>query len=450
MYNNCMSDYIARPLAESILHARRKAVILEGARAVGKTMMAQRQLVGVGFSYETLADTNAYELAKTDLHGWLESLNLPVIIDEAQRIRDLPLAVKEIVDALPAGHTQFILTGSALINRGGLDGQDPLARRAQRFTMSPLTQREMHGVDTSLVDDLWDGEPDVSFDEPIARQKLYDLMAAGGFPEYSSQYAEYADWERERLVADDIRAVLGDTILPDEKLDAAIAENILRAKRDYGISYLFFTDSVFNIGPEYNVRLAETLIRRRTDIRWGAYFSPRGIDAEQMRLFRASGLTHIEFGTESFCDRTLEAYGKRFTFGDVERASRLALDEGVYYAHFLILGGYGDTRENVRETIENSRRMEYTVMFPYAGMRIYPHTRLAELAAKEGAIGRDDDLMAPSYYISRDFDLEEVRRAALATGKAWVFPDDPQSALADTLRLKRNKKGPLWEYLRKP
>ena len=61
------------------------------------------------------------------------------------------------------------------------------------------------------------------------------------------------------------------------------------------------------------------------------------------------------------------------------RASRLALDEGVYYAHFLILGGYGDTRENVRETIENSRRMEYTVMFPYAGMRIYPHTRLAEL-----------------------------------------------------------------------
>ena len=41
-----------------------------------------------------------------------------------------------------------------------------------------------------------------------------------------------------------------------------IAENILRAKRDYGINYLFFTDSVFNIRPEYNVRLAETLIRR--------------------------------------------------------------------------------------------------------------------------------------------------------------------------------------------
>ena len=229
-----------------------------------------------------------------------------------------------------------------------------------------------------------------------------------------------------------------------------IAENILRAKRDYGINYLFFTDSVFNIRPEYNVRLAETLIRRGTNVAWGAYFSPRGIDAEQMRLFRASGLTHIEFGTESFCDRTLEAYGKRFTFGDVVRASRLALDNGVYYAHFLILGGYGDTREHVRETIENSRRLEYTVMFPYAGMRIYPHTRLAELAAREGVVAPDDDLLAPAYYIAPDFDLEEARSAAAATGKAWVFPDDPQSALVDTLRLKRNKKGPLWEYLRKP
>lgn len=229
-----------------------------------------------------------------------------------------------------------------------------------------------------------------------------------------------------------------------------IAENILRAKRDYGISYLFFTDSVFNICPEYNVRLAETLIRRKTGIEWGAYFSPRGIDAEQMRLFRASGLTHIEYGTESFCDRTLEAYGKRFTFGDVERASRLALECGVYYAHFLILGGYGDTRANVRETIENARRLEYTVLFPYAGMRIYPHTRLAELARREGVIGAEEDLLTPAYYIAPDFDLEEARRAALATGKAWVFPDDPQSALVDTLRLKRNKKGPLWEYLRKP
>ncbi|MBT1162995.1 AAA family ATPase [Bifidobacterium sp. SO1] len=222
-----MTDYIPRPLAETILNARRKTVILEGARAVGKTMMAREQLVPQGFAYTTLADENTYNLATADLRGWLNELRTPVIIDEAQRIAELPLEIKEIVDAMPSGGIRFLLTGSAVINRGGLDGQDPLARRAQRYAMSPLTQRERLGIPRSIVDGLWNGVPNTDYDNGIGRSALYGLMAAGGFPEYSSQYDEYEDWERERLVTDDISTVLGDTILPGEKLDAVIARTIL-------------------------------------------------------------------------------------------------------------------------------------------------------------------------------------------------------------------------------
>ena len=222
-----MVDYIRRPLADSILKSRRKVVILEGARAVGKTMMAREQLVPQGFSYTTLADENTYNLAQADLHGWLKELRVPAIIDEAQRVTGLPLVIKEMVDTLPSGEIQVLLTGSAIINRDGLGGQDPLARRAQRYTMSPLTQREKIDIPRSLVDDLWEAEPNTDYEHGLTRAELYDLMAAGGFPEYSSQYDEYEDWEREQLVTDDIVTVLGDTILPGEKLDIVIARNIL-------------------------------------------------------------------------------------------------------------------------------------------------------------------------------------------------------------------------------
>ncbi|KFI53756.1 ATP-binding protein [Bifidobacterium biavatii] len=222
-----MTNYIPRPLAAPILQAKRKTVILEGARAVGKTMMANKQLVPSGFSYVTLADENTRQLALADLRGWLNELHIPVIIDEAQRIPELPLEIKEIVDTLSTGSISFLLTGSAIINRGGLDGQDPLARRVQRFTMCPLTQRERIGVERSIVDDLWSSEPNIDYDNGIERSTLYDLMAAGGFPEYSSQYSEYEEWERERLITDDIATVLGDTILPGEKLDVVIARTIL-------------------------------------------------------------------------------------------------------------------------------------------------------------------------------------------------------------------------------
>ena len=222
-----MDDYITRPLADSLLRAKRKAVILEGARSVGKTLMARRQLAPAGLAYETLADHNTYALAKADLDGWLAGLRLPVIIDEAQRIADLPLAVKEIVDRLPAGSVHVLLTGSAMINRGGLDGQDPLARRVQRFAMGPLTQREIHGEQGSLVDDLWEATPNTGYDHVVSREDLFTLMAQGGFPAYRAEYDGYEDWEREDLVLDDIRTVLGDTILPEERLDVVIAQAVL-------------------------------------------------------------------------------------------------------------------------------------------------------------------------------------------------------------------------------
>ena len=146
----------------------------------------------------------------------------------------------------------------------------------------------------------------------------------------------------------------------------------------------------------------------------------------------------------------LAAYGKRFTFDDVVHASEAALAENIYYAHFLILGGVGETAASVERGIERARHIRHSVFFPYVGMRIYPHTALHRLAVERGIVAADDPLIEPRYWLCPGFDLERTRSLALATGKAWVFPDDENDALMRRLRIERNKKGPLWEYLRKP
>lgn len=230
----------------------------------------------------------------------------------------------------------------------------------------------------------------------------------------------------------------------------SIIETIAKAKYDFGVNYWFFTDSVFNIYNSFNIEFVESLIKSDLNISWGAYFSPSNISEEQMSLYKRSGLTHIEFGTESFCDETLSSYGKQFTFDDVLRSSELALKHNVFYSHFLILAGWGETKEQLSATIENSKRLKHTVIFPYIGMRIYPNTLLHKRAVAEGGIDENDDLIDPKYYITKDFDLEQTRISAFATGKAWIFPDTPQDEIVKILKLKRNKKGPLWEYLRKP
>ena len=230
----------------------------------------------------------------------------------------------------------------------------------------------------------------------------------------------------------------------------SIIETIARAKADFGANYWFFTDSVFNINDGYNTELAEALVKSKLNISWGAYFSPINITDHQMELFKASGLTHIEFGTESFCDETLQSYGKRFSFSDVLRGSELALKYNVFYSHFLILAGWGETKEQLEVTIENSKYLKHTVIFPYVGMRIYPDTKLHRYAIDGGMVAENDDLIDPCFYVAEGFDLEKTKAMALSTGKAWIFPDAPQDEMLTTLKYKRNKKGPLWEYLRKP
>lgn len=235
------------------------------------------------------------------------------------------------------------------------------------------------------------------------------------------------------------------TLDPDK-----IVDDMLRLKKEKGIDYLFFTDSVFNIKNDYNVELAEKIIKSGLKVKWGAYFSPSNFTDEELKIYKRSGLTHIEFGTESFCDEQLQNYGKHFTVDDVLRSSQLCLDNNVYYSHFLILGGYGETKETLRQTVENSKRINYSVFFPFIGMRVYPHTKLHEMALREGKIMANDTLLEPTYYLSEGFDLEETKRLARATNKAWVFPDEPEDEMMQVLRIKKNKKGLIWEYLRKP
>ena len=225
-----------------------------------------------------------------------------------------------------------------------------------------------------------------------------------------------------------------------------VVENMKTLYFEQKINYLFFTDSVFNICEEYNIELAHKIIESGVKINWGAYFAPNNFIKENMALYKRAGLTHIEFGTDSLSDTQLVNYKKHFTFNDIKNASDICYELGIFYAHFLILGGVGETEDTLNETFENAKKIERTVFFPFIGMRIYPKTELYDIALSEGLISKEDALK-PVYYVSKNCDLETLAERAAQTGKKWVFPNDEKDPIVDQLRA-RKRRGPLWEYLR--
>jgi len=278
---------------------------------------------------------------------------------------------------------------------------------------------------------------DVSFSHDLSRfywekSGMMNLQTKRGCP-YDCIYCTYPL----------IEGSMVRTLNPDK-----IVESVKDLYFNKQINYIFFTDSVFNIDRKFNLELAQKILKSGVKIHWGAYFSPHNVTLKDLRLFAESGLTHIEFGTESLSDHTLKHYRKRFTVNEIIEVSDSCNEAGVYFAHFLILGGYGETEKSIDESFENSKRIENSVFFPYVGMRIYPGTHLYKLAVADQYIDPGESLMEPVYYLAKDIDYGTLKERAEKTGKRWVFPDEDVVTFMKRMR-KRNRKGSLWHHLKK-
>ncbi len=233
------------------------------------------------------------------------------------------------------------------------------------------------------------------------------------------------------------------TLDPDK-----IVHTLRQLYEKHKVDYVFFTDSVFNISNNFNIELAKKLIAANLPTHWGAYFSPHNLSLENLKLFAKAGLTHIEFGTESLSDTTLNKYGKHFNVDEVVRVSDYCNQAGVYFCHFMIIGGYGETEATIDESFENSKRIQNTVFFPFIGMRIYPGTILHKIAIEQGIVRVTDNLLEPVYYIAPGIDYGTLKERAVKTGRRWVFPDEDVATVMNRMR-QRKRKGSLWHHLKK-
>ncbi len=182
-------EYLAQ--SESVL-------ILEGARATGKTTLA-RHLVetGVYHEYRSFADQTNLEAAQASPADFINQLPFGTIIDEAQLVEDVTLPIKSIIDADPTPG-RFLLTGSTQLRRTKLGGSDPLAGRTlPPIPMYPFTMGERNETlpklatldrlngsakfdpVNSFVDILFG---DLSGSTTIDRTGLEEFLVRGGMP----------------------------------------------------------------------------------------------------------------------------------------------------------------------------------------------------------------------------------------------------------------------------
>lgn len=228
-----------------------------------------------------------------------------------------------------------------------------------------------------------------------------------------------------------------------------VVEEVNNLCRQFGARYIFFTDSVFNDPDDRYLAIAEELIRAGNTTPWCGFFRPQNLRREALRLLKRSGMAAMELGTDATTDTTLAALNKGFSFDEVVAINDAIIAEAIPCAHFIMVGGPGETRDTVQQGIANLQKLHRTVVFVYLGIRILPGTRLHKRALREGLITEDTDLIRPTFYYSphvdRDF-IDGRLRLAFHGKRDRIFPVAEREHHV-TLLHKLGHNGPLWDLL---
>jgi uncharacterized protein len=152
-------------------------VLLVGARQTGKSTLA-RTFVPKN-RYVTLDDATTLASAKADPTAFVEQFDTLVAIDEVQRVPELFLAMKAVVDRRRRPG-RFLLTGSAnvlMIPRIA----DSLVGRMELLTLWPLSQGEIARHEEGFLDVLL-GDRLPSAPLRVGRMEIFDRVLRGGYP----------------------------------------------------------------------------------------------------------------------------------------------------------------------------------------------------------------------------------------------------------------------------
>lgn len=190
-----------------------------------------------------------------------------------------------------------------------------------------------------------------------------------------------------------------------------------------GFRFFYFVDNTFNIPENYAKEICQKIIESELRISWRCIIYPKNIDKELIRLMAKAGCREVSLGFESGCERILRKMNKRYTPDQVRQTSAIFKDYGIKQMGFLLLGGPGETRESVQESLDFADSLDLDSLKITIGIRIYPYTALAETAADEGLIPPGDNLLFPMFYIVYDLKdwLYDTVRLQMIKRKNWTF-----------------------------
>ena len=245
----------------------------------------------------------------------------------------------------------------------------------------------------------------------------------------------------------------------------------LKGLLEQGITHFHTGDCEFNVPEDHAKAVCRAIIDQGLGdkIQWYAYCVAVPFSEELANLMHKAGCVGIDFTVDSGNDGQLQRLGHLHRVSDITGLARLCHRCGFSFMFDLLLGGPGETRQTVRETLELMKSLEPTRVGISLGVRLYPDTPLGKMVKKQGVArqnphlqGTIDDnstMLRPLFYLSHELgdDIESYIGELIKGDGRFFFVSKEQktqdynyndnSQLMEAI--KNGYRGAFWDILRR-
>jgi putative variant cofactor biosynthesis B12-binding/radical SAM domain protein 1 len=177
---------------------------------------------------------------------------------------------------------------------------------------------------------------------------------------------------------------------------------------DYGVRQMFFCDQIFNIPVSHSIDICKEIVDRGLEVQWSAWFNEhrKTLPDELMIWLKRAGCGLLSFSPDHVDDRMLKKLDKNFRYVDMKYTVEIARKHGMDVEYSFFLNSPGEDARSlmailrflIYARLRLGKQMRLFTLLMMQPIRIYPHTRLAEMAREAGIISEDHDLIEGQFW----------------------------------------------------
>lgn len=163
-----------------------------------------------------------------------------------------------------------------------------------------------------------------------------------------------------------------------QRNDESIVEEVMLLKKNYGITYVIFSDELLMSSSERTVKLCEKFIKSNLNIKWSCNGRLNYAKTDVLNLMKKAGCVFINYGIEAMDDAVLQNMKKNLTTEQVVKGVEATLNAGISPGLNIIFGNIGDNKQSLNKGVEFLLKYADTAQMrtirpvtPYPGSPLY-------------------------------------------------------------------------------